>query len=62
MTTCEFIVHPRRSVGVLGKGRESFRPGFPYLCGKPATDGFCPRHAAVVAKVQKANAERRGAR
>ena len=56
--TCQSVTHARRSVGILGKGTESFR-AVPALCGKKPADGseMCPRHlAAHQALVTKLNA------
>ena len=58
-TTCTSIIHVRRSLGIMGKGTESFTTEAT-VCGKPSIDGgLCKAHQAKAAKLQEKLAAKR---
>lgn len=60
--TCAMIVHRRRSIGVMGKGRTSYT-ALPDWCGRTATVGdLCSFHAAKFDKIRETNRIRKEAR
>lgn len=58
---CIWIVHPRKSVGIMGKGRESTTMGPSRPCSRYAVEGdtCCATHARERDRVQRALAARR---
>lgn len=58
---CITTVVPRVSIGILGRGTESFRDGPPRRCLRAATvDGLrCAQHDAIHRHVVETNARRR---
>jgi hypothetical protein len=56
--TCQSIVHRRKSLGIMGKGTESFTTEAT-ICGKPSDGSLCKTHQDKAAKLQVALAAKR---